>query len=311
MDLSNYLVIRDDIKVALKNKQPVVALESTIISHGFNYPENLETALRCEEIIRDHGAIPATIGIRDGKIIIGLTQDDIVYFAENRTIPKCSRRDVATILALKKDGATTVATTMMFANMAKIKLFATGGIGGVHIHGETTMDISADLEELATTDVNVVCAGAKSILDLEKTMEYLETKGVPVLGYQTSAFPDFYTRDSGLKVDYRVDSAKEVAKIIKTKEYLGLKGGLLITNPIPEEAELNPAFIRKEIALANQQAAEQGIKGKEVTPYLLAFLHDSTAGKSVAANKALVYNNCKVAAKIARALTRLEMEREL
>ena len=311
MDLSNYLVIRDDIKVALKNNDPVVALESTIISHGFNYPENLETALRCEEIIREQGAIPATIGILKGKIIIGLTEEEIVYFAENRSIPKCSRRDVAAILALNGDGATTVATTMLFANLAKIKMFATGGIGGVHFHGEDTMDISADLEELAMTDVNVVCAGAKSILDLERTKEYLETKGVPILGYKTDAFPDFYTRDSGLKVDYRVDDIRDIAKIIQTKNNLNLKGGLLITNPIPKEAELDPNYIREEISNAIKLAEVKGIKGKEVTPFLLSVLHDSTGGKSVLANKALVFNNSLLAAKIARELTMLNKERKV
>lgn len=302
MNLNDYLVINEEVKAALANNQAVVALESTIISHGFNYPENLETARECERIIREQGAVPATIGIIKGKIVVGLTDEQIVYFAENRSIRKCSRRDVAAVLALGLDGATTVATTMLFAHLAGIKVFATGGIGGVHRHGEVTMDISADLEELAQTNVNVICAGAKSILDIARTKEYLETKGVTILGYQTEAFPDFYTRDSGLKVDYQVDSAADVAKIIKTKDALGLKAGMLIANPIPKENELDPAYIGKKIAEAVALCDEKGIKGKDVTPFLLSVLHDATEGKSVVANKALVFNNSKVAAQIAKAL---------
>jgi pseudouridine-5'-phosphate glycosidase len=220
MNLEKYLVIKDEVKQALLEGRPVVALESTIISHGFNYPENLDCAKTCEKIIREEGAVPATIGIRDGKILIGMSEDDILFFAQNRSIPKCSRRDVAPILALGLSGATTVATTMLFAHMAKIKVFATGGIGGVHMHGEDTMDVSADLVEIANTNVNVVCAGAKSILDLPRTKEYLETLGVSIVGYQTDAFPDFYTRDSGLKVDYRVETTQDIEKIILTKEEL-------------------------------------------------------------------------------------------
>ncbi len=311
MNINDYLVINEEVKQALLLKQPIVALESTIISHGFNYPENLETALRSEAVIRENGAIPATIGIREGKIIIGLSPADLRYFAENRSISKCSRRDVAAILALKQDGATTVATTMMFAALAGIKMFATGGIGGVHRHGEVTMDISADLEELAESDVNVVCAGAKSILDLPKTREYLETKGIPVLGYQTQAFPDFYTPDSGLTVDYRLDSVKEIAQLIQVKAALKLKGGLLITNPIPAEAALDPVFIHQKIEEAQVLAEDQGITGKAVTPFLLSVLHDSTGGKSVIANKALVFNNCELAAKIAVALSKLALSKQI
>ncbi len=302
MDLSKYLVINEEVKQALKNKQPVVALESTIIAHGFNYPENLITAQRCEAIIREQGAVPATIGIIKGKIVIGLSEAEITHFAENRSVAKCSRRDVAALLAQKQDGATTVATTMMFAEMAGIKVFATGGIGGVHRHGETTFDISADLEELAKTQVNVVCAGAKSVLDLALTREYLETKGIPVLGYQSSYFPDFYTRNSGLEVDYEIGEVDQIADIIRVKEDLDLAGGILITNPIPEEAEMDANFIHAKIEEAIVLADQQGIKGKAVTPFLLATLHESTKGKSVIANKALVFNNCKLAAEIAVAL---------
>lgn len=299
MNIEKYLVIKDEVKEALKNNQPVVALESTIISHGFEYPENLETARTCERIIREEGAIPATIGIRNGKILIGMDEDDILFFAQNKNIPKASRRDVVQLLAMGKDGATTVATTMMFAAMAKIKMFATGGIGGVHMHGETTMDVSADLVELSHTNVNVVCSGAKSILDLPRTKEYLETLGVSIIGYKTEAFPDFYTRDSGLSVDFTVNSSEEMAKIIRTKDELGLQVATLIANPIPVESEMDPDYIKEKINEAIEASLELGIKGKHVTPFLLAYLHEYTHGKSVLANKALVFNNALVAAQIA------------
>lgn len=305
MNLEKYLVIKEEVKQALLEGRPVVALESTIISHGFNYPENLDTARTCESIIREEGAIPATIGIRDGKILIGLSDEDILFFAQNRTIPKCSRRDVAPILALGLSGATTVATTMLFAHMANIKVFATGGIGGVHMHGEDTMDVSADLVEIANTNVSVVCAGAKSILDLPRTKEYLETLGVSIVGFQTNAFPDFYTRDSGLSVDYRVETTNEIAKIIQTKEELGFKAGLIIANPIPKEFEMEPEYIKSKINEALDRSIKQGVKGKEVTPFLLAALHHDTEGKSVVANKALVFNNSRLAAKIAKSLSEL------
>lgn len=305
MNLEKFLVINDEVKQALLEGKPVVALESTIISHGFNYPENLDCAKTCEKIIREEGAIPATVGIRDGKILIGMSEEDILFFAQNRSIPKCSRRDVAPILALGLSGATTVATTMLFAHMAKIKVFATGGIGGVHIHGEDTMDVSADLVEIANTNVNVVCAGAKSILDLPRTKEYLETLGVSIVGYQTDAFPDFYTRDSGLKVDYRVDTTQDIAKIIQTKEELGFKAGLIIANPIPSEYEMEPKYIRSKINEALDRSIKEGVKGKDVTPFLLAALHHDTEGKSVVANKALVFNNSRLAAKIAKSLSEI------
>lgn len=306
MNLEKYLVIKEEVKQALLEGKPVVALESTIISHGFNYPENLDCAKTCERIIREEGAIPATVGIRDGKILIGMSEEDILYFAQNRSIPKCSRRDVAPILALGLSGATTVATTMMFAHMANIKVFATGGIGGVHMHGEDTMDVSADLVEIANTNVNVVCAGAKSILDLPRTKEYLETLGVSIVGYQTDAFPDFYTRDSGLKVDYRVDSTEDIAKIIRTKEELGFKAGLIIANPIPKENEMDPEYIHTKINEALERSIEQRVKGKDVTPFLLAALHHDTEGKSVIANKALVFNNSKLAARVAKSLSNIK-----
>jgi pseudouridine-5'-phosphate glycosidase len=306
MNFEKYLVIKDEVKQALLEGKPVVALESTIISHGFNYPENLDCAKTCEKIIREEGAIPATIGIRDGKILIGMSEEDILYFAQNRSIPKCSRRDVAPILALGLSGATTVATTMLFAHMAKIKVFATGGIGGVHMHGEDTMDVSADLVEIANTNVNVVCAGAKSILDLPRTKEYLETLGVSIVGYQTDAFPDFYTRDSGLKVDYRVDTTQDIAKIIHTKEELGFKAGLIIANPIPPEYEMEPTYIRSKISEALERSIKEGVKGKDVTPFLLAALHHDTEGKSVVANKALVFNNSRLAARVAKSLSEIK-----
>lgn len=302
--MKNYFKIKNDVKEALENNQPVVALESTIISHGFNYPENLETARECERIIREQGAVPATIGIRNGIVLIGMEDSDLEYFATNKNIPKTSRRDVSYQLAMKKDGATTVATTMMLAAMANIKMFATGGIGGVHIHGEDTMDISADLIELSQTNVNVVCSGAKSILDIEKTMEVLETYGVPIIGFKSDQFPDFYSRNSGFKVDFRVESAEEIAAIINTKEQLKVKSGILIANPIPQEFEMEPSYIKNKIKEAIESSLRENIKGKHVTPYLLAYLHKHTEGKTVIANKALVFNNAKVAAMIAVALSK-------
>ena len=305
MDYKKYLVINPEVQHALDNNLPVVALESTIISHGFNYPENIESARRCEEIVRENGAIPATIGIVDGKITIGLTDDQILEFGKNREMPKCSRRDVAPIIAKRLSGATTVATTMMFAHMAGIKVFATGGIGGVHFGGEDSLDISADLEELAQTNVAVVCSGAKSILDIPRTLEYLETNGVTTIGYQTDKFPDFYTRDSGCKVDYKVDSTDELAKILKVKDELGFTNGIVIANPIPEESALNTDFIKDLINKALKDADNQGIKGNKVTPFLLAELCDKSEGKSVVANKALVWNNSRVAALLAVSLSKL------
>ncbi len=299
MTYKDYMIISDEVQLALDNNKPVVALESTIISHGFNYPENLECARECERIIREEGAIPATIGIVEGKIVVGLSDEQIIQFAENRDTAKCSRRDVAAIIAKKENGATTVTTTMFFAHMAGIKVFATGGIGGVHFDGENTMDISADLEELARTNVAVVCSGAKSILDIPRTLEYLETNGVTTLGYQTDAFPDFYTQDSGKKVDYRVESTDEVAEIIKVKDALGMESGIVIANPIPTEHALETDFITKLIQSVVQDAAKKGIKGNKVTPYILEALHRESEGKSVVANKELVFNNSRIASKLA------------
>ena len=299
---NDYLVIGDEVRSALDEGKPVVALETTIISHGFAYPDNLECGRNCERIIREEGAVPATIGIVKGKIKVGLSEEELVYFAENKDIQKCSRRDLAAVISRKSYGAATVALTMIAAKMAGIRFFATGGIGGVHRGATENFDISADLEELAQTDVAVICAGAKAILDIPLTLEYLETRGVTVLGYKTNDFPAFYTRKSGCTVDYRVENPEEAASIVRVKTELGLKNGILIALPIPEENELDPAFIDENIGKALKRAEADGIKGKAVTPFLLAELYRITEGKSAAANKALVYNNCRVAAQIAQHL---------
>ena len=280
-------------------------MESTIISHGMPYPKNVETALRVEEIIRENGAVPATIGIIGGVLKAGLTKEEIDYMGKAPDVAKVSRRDIPYIVSMKKDGATTVASTMIIADMAGIKIFATGGIGGVHRGAETTMDISADLEELAATDVAVVCAGAKSILDIGLTLEYLETKGVPVFGYGTKELPAFYTRKSGFPVDYRIDTPEEMAAVLKTKWSLGLHGGALIANPIPANYSMDEAFITKVIEDAVVEANEKGIKGKETTPFLLAKIKEITGGDSLESNIQLVYNNAEVAAKVAVAYSKL------
>ena len=298
-EIEHYLEVSPEVKKALAAKQPLVALESTIISHGFQYPENLECARQSEKNIRDSGAVPATIAILGGKIKVGLNDDELLYLANSRHIPKCSRRDIAPLLALGKDGATTVSSTMVFAKIAGIKVFATGGIGGVHRRGNETFDISADLQELSKTNVAVVCAGAKSILDIPLTREYLETFGVTVLGYQTDDFPGFYIRKSGVKVDYNVESPREIARIITLKNNLGLEGGILITNPIPVGDEMDQEFISRIIDESVLLAEEQGIKGKNITPFILERLSVKTGGKSVPANKALVFNNARLAAQIA------------
>jgi pseudouridine-5'-phosphate glycosidase len=303
--MKKYLEISKEVQQALDQNAPIVALESTIISHGFNYPENLECARTCEQIIKENGAVPATIAILNGKIKIGLTDKEISYLAENPQIFKASRRDTAPLIAMKKDGVTTVATTMLFAQMAGIKVFATGGIGGVHRQGFKTFDISADLQELAKTNVAVVCAGAKSILDIPLTREYLETFGITVLGYQTDYLPGFYVRATTEKVDYNLQTPIQIAEIIRTKDELNLQGGILITNPIPKDAELNPEEISRLIDESVQTAQDQNIQGKDITPFILARLHDATKGESVAANKALVYSNAKLAAAIASELTKL------
>lgn len=303
--MNQYVVTSQEVKEALENGKPVVALESTIISHGMPYPKNVETALRVEEIIRENGAVPATIGIIGGVLKAGLTKEEIDYMGKAPDVAKVSRRDIPYIVSMKKDGATTVASTMIIADMAGIKIFATGGIGGVHRGAETTMDISADLEELSATDVAVVCAGAKSILDIGLTLEYLETKGVPVFGYGTKELPAFYTRKSGFPVDYQIDTPEEMASVLKTKWSLGLHGGALIANPIPENYSMDEAFITKVIEDAVVEANEKGIKGKETTPFLLAKIKEITGGDSLESNIQLVYNNAEVAAKVAVAYSKL------
>ena len=297
MNMNKYLDIKPEVAEALAAGKPVVALESTIISHGMPYPQNVETALQVEQIIRDCGAVPATIAIIGGRLKAGLTAEEIEYFGKKgQAITKASRRDLAVICARGMDGATTVTTTMIIAHMAGIKVFATGGIGGVHRGAETTMDISADLEELGQTPVMVVCAGAKSILDLGLTLEYLETKGVPVIGYGTEELPAFYTRQSGFGVDYRVDTPEELAKIFKASHDMGLKSGMLVTNPIPEEFAMPKSVIDAAIDQAIGECNEKGIKGKETTPFLLARVAELTGGDSLASNIRLVFNNAKVAA---------------
>lgn len=297
-----YLDINQEVAEALKEGRPVVALESTIISHGMPYPENVEMAQKVEQIIRENGAVPATIGIIGGRLKAGLTSEELEYMAKTPGVIKASRRDLPFIVAKKLDGATTVASTMIIAEMAGIKVFVTGGIGGVHRGAEQTMDISADLQELANTNVAVVCAGAKSILDIALTLEYLETNGVPVVGYQTEEFPAFYTRKSGFKVDYMVENEEQTAAALKAKWEMNLKGGVVIANPIPQEHELDYYLISEAIEKALVEAKEQGIKGKESTPFLLGKVKAITAGKSLKANLELVYNNAKVGAKIAKSL---------
>ena len=301
----NYLDISAEVKSALAQNKAVVALESTIISHGMPYPRNVETALNVERIVRENGAIPATIAILNGRLKVGLSPEEIEFLGKAPNVQKTSRRDIPFIVAKGMTGATTVASTVILAAMAGIKVFATGGIGGVHRGAETTFDISADLLELAQTDVAVVCAGAKSILDIALTLEYLETNGVPVVGYQTDELPAFYTSKSGFNVDYRVDTAKELALALKTKWDLHLKGGMIIANPIPAEFEMDPTIINDAILEAIKQQNEQGIKGKESTPFLLAKVKELTGGDSLDSNIQLVYNNSKVGAQIAVELSKL------
>ena len=298
--MNRYLDIAPEVQEALKNGKPVVALESTIISHGMPYPQNVETALNVEKIIRENGAVPATIAVIGGRLKAGLTPEEIDYLGKTGAgVTKASRRDLPVLVALGKDGATTVTTTMMIAHMAGISVFATGGIGGVHRGAETTMDISADLEELGQTPVMVVCAGAKSILDLGLTLEYLETHGVPVIGYQTEELPAFYTRKSGFGVDYRLDTPAQLAAAFHAQREMGLKTGMLVTNPIPEQYSMDAAVINKAIDEAVEDAKKQGIHGKATTPFLLAKIKDITGGSSLDANIQLVYNNARLAAKTA------------
>ena len=304
--MNQYLDVNLEVAQAIAEGRPVVALESTIISHGMPYPQNVETALQVEQIVRDNGAVPATIAILGGRLKAGLTKEEIEYLGKaGQKVTKASRRDLAALVAKGADGATTVTTTMMIAHMAGIKIFATGGIGGVHRGAETSMDISADLEELAQTDVMVVCAGAKAILDLPLTLEYLETHGVPVLGYGTKELPAFYTLTSGLEVDYRVDTPEELARILKVQHAMGLKSGVLVTNPIPEEFSMDAGRINAVIDQAIAEAKAQGIHGKETTPFLLAKVKEITGGDSLDANIQLVFNNAKLAAQTAVAYCKL------
>lgn len=306
MNFNQYLDVNPEVAAAIREGRPVVALESTIISHGMPYPQNVETALNVERIVRENGAVPATIAIIGGRLKAGLTPEEIEYFGKKgQAITKASRRDLAVLCARGMDGATTVTTTMIIAHMAGINIFATGGIGGVHRGAETTMDISADLEELAHTPVMVICAGAKSILDLGLTLEYLETHGVPVLGYGTEELPAFYTRKSGFAVDYRMDSPQELAQAFKVQNDLQLGGGMLVTNPIPEEYSMPPDVINAAIDQAIRECNEKGIHGKATTPFLLARVAEITGGDSLASNIRLVYNNAKLAAQTAAAYCKL------
>ena len=295
--MNRFLDVKEEVKEAIESGKPVVALESTIISHGMPYPQNVETALKVEQIIRDNGAVPATIAIIGGRLKAGLTPEEIEYFGKKGPeITKASRRDLAMLCARGEDGACTVTTTMMIAHMAGIKVFATGGIGGVHRGAEVTMDISADLEELAQTPVMVVCAGCKSILDIGLTLEYLETHGVPVLGFGTEDMPAFYTQKSGFKVDYKVDTPEELAHFFKTHTELGMRGGVLVGNPIPDEYSMDPDIINPAIEKALETCKKLGIKGKATTPFLLAKVKEITGGDSLDSNIRLVFNNAKVAA---------------
>ena len=298
--MNKYLDLAPEVAEALENGRPVVALESTIISHGMPYPKNVETAMLVEKTIRDNGAVPATIAVIGGRLKAGLSREEIEYLGKaGRDVAKASRRDLAALVAAGRDGATTVTTTMIIAHMAGIDIFATGGIGGVHRGAETTMDISADLEELGSTPVMVVCAGAKSILDLGLTLEYLETKGVPVIGYGTDELPAFYTRQSGFGVDYRADSPAQLAGMFRAQKELGMKGGMLVTNPIPEEYAMDKAVIDAAIEQALRESVEQGVHGKETTPFLLARVVELTGGSSLESNIRLVLNNAALAAKTA------------
>ena len=305
--MNKYLDVAPEVAEALAAGKPVVALESTIISHGMPYPKNVETALAVEKIIRENGAVPATIAIIGGRLKAGLSAGEIEYFGKKgMAITKASRRDLPVLIARGEDGATTVTTTMMIAHMAGISVFATGGIGGVHRGAETTMDISADLEELGQTPVMVVCAGAKAILDLGLTLEYLETKGVPVIGYGTDELPAFYTRRSGFGVDYRLDTPAELAAAFHAQREMGLKGGMLVTNPIPEEYSMDHDAIMAAIDQAIAESREQGIHGKATTPFLLAKVKELTGGDSLDSNIQLVYNNAALAAKTACELCKMD-----
>jgi len=300
--MNEYVRLSPEVAEALASGEPVVALESTIIAHGFPYPANVQCARESERVCREEGAVPATIAVLGGRLAVGLSDDEIERLGTTPDVPKASRRDLPVLAARGIDGATTVAATMAIAAMAGVRVFATGGIGGVHRGAERTFDISADLEELARTSVAVVCAGAKSVLDLGLTLEYLETHGVPVLGYRTDAFPAFYVRESGLGVDARFERAEEIAEALRAKWAMGLDGGAVVANPIPAEHALDPAFIDGIIATALAEAEERGVHGKDVTPFLLARIHELSGGASEEANKQLVWSNVRLAARIAAAL---------
>lgn len=303
----SHLDIAPEIADALRDDRPVVALESTIISHGMPYPRNVATARQVEATVREHGAIPATIAVLGGRLRVGITHDEIDYLGKRgQRVVKTSRRDLPFVVCSDEDGATTVAATMIIAAMAGIHVFATGGIGGVHRGVEETLDISADLEELARTNVAVVCAGPKSVLDIGRTREFLETRGVPVVGFQTDTLPAFYTRESEFAVDYRIDTFEEIAKVMRVKWDLRLRGGMVIANPIPKEAALGSKLVDAVINRAVTEMRKKGISGKDVTPYLLAKIAEQTDGKSLDANIQLVLNNARVAAGIAAAFTQLE-----
>jgi len=305
--MNNYIEYSKEVEKALKNNLPIVALESTIISHGMPYPQNVETALECEKIVRDNGSIPATIAILNGKLKVGLSSKEIDFLGKKGLeIVKTSRRDIAYNIANKIDGATTVSATSYIANLANISVFATGGIGGVHRNAETTFDISADLEELAQTPVLVVCAGAKAILDLGLTMEYLETKGVPVIGYTTNTLPAFYTRESDYLVNFRIDTPSEIASVFHAQVKLELPGGMLVANPISKKYSMDKDIIEKAISEAIIEMNKLGIKGKETTPYLLAKIAEITKGDSLKSNIQLVYSNCKLASEISVELNKLK-----
>ncbi len=305
--MKQYLNISAEVKSALQNNRPVVALESTIISHGMPYPQNVQTALMVEQIVRDAGCVPATIAIVDGKLTVGCSKEQIDLLGRLGTkVAKVSRRDIPFIIAKGLNGATTVASTMYIANLAGIQVFATGGIGGAHRHSEKTMDISADLDELQQTSVLVVCAGAKSILDIGLTLECLETRGVPVVGFQTEDMPAFYTQKSGYKVDYRLDTAREIAEAFFAQRQIGLQGGMLVTNPIPDSYAMDSQYISENIRRAVDEAELLGIAGKQLTPYLLDKIQRLTGGKSLQANIELVYNNARLASQIARELCKLK-----
>lgn len=301
-NLKKYLDISEEVQKAMDEGKPIVALESTIISHGMPYPKNLETAKRCEEIVREEGAIPATTAIINGRIKVGLSEEELEFMAKDQTIIKASRRDYAYIVSKGLHGATTVATSIITARLAGIKMLVTGGIGGVHRGAEISMDISRDLQEIANQDILVVCAGAKSILDIELTLEYLETHGVTVYGYKTENMPAFYTRDSGYKLDYKVEDYEEVAEAVKVQWELGLHGGAVLANPIPEEYAMDSEKINEAITVALKEAEDRGIEGKEVTPFLLDRVLNVTGGESLEANIQLVENNARIGARVAKFL---------